>query len=147
MDDEDLSPFVEQVTTRTERYNQWGVHLSLDCAGCKNITDRQAIYDFTVELVKAIDMVAYGEPQIVHFAEHDPSKAGYTLVQLIETSAITAHFVDATGEAYIDIFSCKEFSEYVVFDIVNKYFEPKSITHNVLIRGVWSEVNEPSESK
>ena len=58
------------------------------------VTSRDRIAAFIEELVPAIGMKAYGEPQIVHFAEHNPEAAGYTLIQLIETSSITAHFVD-----------------------------------------------------
>ena len=54
-------------------------------------------------------MVASGEPNIKHFATHNEDAAGYSLVQLIETSSITGHFVDKNGDCYIDIFSCKAF--------------------------------------
>jgi hypothetical protein len=30
----------------------------------------------------------------------DPKQLGYSLVQLIETSAITGHFCDRSGDAY-----------------------------------------------
>ena len=71
----------------------WGYHLVLDCAELDNaaITSHDNIYNFTKQLVNDIDMVAYGEPQIVNFGSGN--KAGYTLVQLIETSNICAHFV------------------------------------------------------
>lgn len=49
-----------------------------------------------MKLVKDIDMVPYGGPQVVHFGSGN--KAGYTLVQLIETSNITAHFVEETND-------------------------------------------------
>src|SRR5882672_5337801 len=96
----------------------WGWHLSADFASCdkRKITDPEYIKEFTKTLVEAIHMVAYGEPQIVHFAEKDSEKAGFTLTQLIETSNICAHFVDMTGEAYLDVFSCMPFREDVVMD-------------------------------
>jgi len=107
----------------------WGYHLMLDCRGCDKglITSRQNIYEFVIELVKRIDMVAYGEPIIEHFATHDPDKAGYSLVQLIETSNITAHFVDKNGDGYIDVFSCKPYNEEDVIAVVNEYFAPVNI--------------------
>jgi S-adenosylmethionine/arginine decarboxylase-like enzyme len=105
----------------------WGYHLILDCyeGDKKAIADADTIYDFTKELVKAIDMVAYGEPQIVHFGTDD--KAGYTLIQLIETSNIAAHFCNDTGNFYMDIFSCKHFKPSVVEEIIAKYFAPQRI--------------------
>lgn len=104
----------------------WGYHASIDMAGCNKakVTDRDTILRFCEELVEAIDMKAYGEPQCEHFAEHDAGKAGYTLSQLIETSNICAHFVDATGEVYLDIFSCKEFDPDVAAEVAARYFEP-----------------------
>ena len=114
---------------------QWGWHLILDCAGCnENIKDGQAIVAFAKDIVPRIDMKAYGDPVAVHFATHDPSKGGYSLVQLIETSAITGHFVDATGEMYIDIFSCKEIPVDTAIEVVKQHFAPKSIKMHFLTR-------------
>jgi S-adenosylmethionine/arginine decarboxylase-like enzyme len=106
----------------------WGYHCSVDGAGCNKakITDGDYIAKFATALVEAIDMKAYGEPQVVHFAEHDPGKAGFTLTQLIETSNISAHFVDATGEIYLDVFSCKNFDPEIVADLVQEWFEPQA---------------------
>ena len=90
----------------------WGYHLLLDLAGCRLATVRSApeLRAFVVELVDAIDIVAYGEPLLAHFADHVPDAAGWSLVQLIETSSITGHFCDASGDAYLDVFSCKAFA-------------------------------------
>ena len=100
----------------------WGYHLILDCAFCDeySIRDRNVIYDFIKKLVPSIDMVAYGEPQIVNFGSGD--KAGFTLVQLIETSCITAHFVNEHGTMFLDVFSCKSFDSTIVIDLVKEYF-------------------------
>jgi len=112
----------------------WGYHLILDCAGCDHnaITDYGNIHAFTKKLVKDIDMIAYGEPQIVKFGSGD--KAGYTLVQLIETSNICAHFVDENDTAYIDVFSCKPYNINVVEYLVHQFFKPKSIRKNFITR-------------
>ncbi len=104
----------------------WGYHAMIDVHGCDKeaITNAATVRDFVKELVEAIDMTAYGEPIIVDFANHDPSKGGFTLVQLIETSNICAHFVATTGDAYFDVFSCKEFKVQDVIPVVAKYFKP-----------------------
>ena len=108
--------------------NMWGQHLILDLGGCnENIARKESLRAFVAELVDAIDMVAYGEPIIEHFATHSQAAAGYSLVQLIETSAISAHFSDHNRDVYLDIFSCKSFDENRVVQVVDKYFEPKSI--------------------
>lgn len=112
----------------------WGYHLMLDCAECdpEFIKSYDRIYEFTKELVKEIDMVAYGEPQIVNFGSGN--KAGYTLVQLIETSNICAHFVNETNTMYLDVFSCKSFNGDVVRLLVGKYFGAKRVRQNFLTR-------------
>ena len=72
-------------------------------------------------------MVAYGEPVLAHFATHLPEAAGYSLVQLIEASAVTGHFCDASGDAYLDIFSCKDFDSEVAKGVVEWHLRPESM--------------------
>jgi S-adenosylmethionine/arginine decarboxylase-like enzyme len=115
--------------------SQWGWHLILDCGGCNdNIKSKHLVAAFAKQIVADIDMKAFGEPIVEHFATHDPMKGGFSLVQLIETSAITAHFVDATGEMYLDIFSCKDIPIDTAIGVVKQYFEPKSIKMHFLTR-------------
>lgn len=88
----------------------WGYHLILDCANCNNnIKNKDKIIQFAKHIVKQIDMIAHGEPIVEYMLPGDP-KQGYSLVQLITTSNITAHFIEPDYTAYFDIFSCKEFS-------------------------------------
>ena len=112
----------------------WGYHLVLDCyEGDKDkITDGANISAFAKTLVKRIQMKAFGEPQVIHFGEDD--KQGYTLVQLIETSNITGHFCDDTGNFYLDVFSCKPYENAVVIETVKEYFNPKNITERYIER-------------
>ena len=77
-------------------------------------------------------MVAYGEPQIIHFGTGE--RAGYTLVQLIETSNICAHFAEHDNKAFIDVFSCKDFDPKIAEEIINNFFQPHNITTTVLER-------------
>ena len=112
----------------------WGYHLMLDCSGCNaNISDRIAIYTFIKDLVERIDMVAFGEPIIEHLLPGDP-KQGYSLMQLITTSNICAHFMDLDGTAYFDVFSCKEYDIETVKEIVAEYFEPTKMRANFITR-------------
>jgi len=114
----------------------WGYHLILDCKSgdLDKIKSGNNITNFVKALVPGIDMVAYGEPIVEHFATHIPEAAGYSLMQLIETSSITGHFVDKNGDCYIDIFSCKEFSIETAKLIVQEYFAPEQIRVTYLTR-------------
>ena len=112
----------------------WGKHLILDAAGCspKMIGSSTVIKNFTNDLVKRIDMKAYGEPQIVMFGTGN--KKGYTLIQLIETSNIAGHFVEENNTMYLDVFSCKDFDAEVVKKLVHEYFHAQSFSSRVLLR-------------
>jgi S-adenosylmethionine/arginine decarboxylase-like enzyme len=77
-------------------------------------------------------MVPFGEPQIVMFGSGN--KKGYTLVQLIETSNITAHFVEETDDLYLDVFSCKEFLEEDVVQMIDYHFKPMNYETTFLKR-------------
>lgn len=114
----------------------WGYHLVLDCKGCEiaKINDAEVLKAFVKTLVKEIDMKAYGEPLIQYFAEHCPQAAGYSLVQLIETSAISGHFSSLNGDAYLDIFSCKFFDVEKARGVVQKFLCPKNIRPLFLYR-------------
>lgn len=101
----------------------WGYHLILDCSGADHdlICNDDNITRFAKQLVTDIDMVPYGEPQVVRFGSGD--KQGYTLVQLIETSNICAHFVEENDTFYLDVFSCKPFDPNIVIATAQHYFK------------------------
>jgi S-adenosylmethionine decarboxylase len=107
----------------------WGKHLVLDLSSCDReaVRSADAIRAFSEDLVSSIGMVAYGEPVLAHFATHLPEAAGYSLVQLIETSAVTGHFCDASGDAYLDVFSCKDFDSEVAINVVERHLRPDSV--------------------
>jgi len=105
--------------------NYWGYHLTVDASNCnpEALRSKKIITDFVKTLVSDIDMVAYGAPRIVMFGEGN--KKGYTLIQLIETSNISAHFVEETNDIYFDIFSCKSFDPKIAIKVIDDYFQPK----------------------
>jgi S-adenosylmethionine/arginine decarboxylase-like enzyme len=112
----------------------WGYHLMLDCSGMNNnICNKQAIEDFTKELIQEIEMEAVGDPTI-YFLSPEPDNSGYSLMQMIQTSNITAHFVDQAMSGYIDVFSCRSFDINKAEAVVQKYFSPTSIRKNFLTR-------------
>ena len=115
-------------------YMAWGKHLVVNAGRCipSSIRCAKNIENFTHTLVKRIDMVAYGKPQIIMFGTGN--KKGYTLIQLIETSNICAHFVEETNDLYLDVFSCKEFDPEVVREVAGYYFKPSEYEATSLVR-------------
>jgi len=114
----------------------WGYHLILDCKECDRdkIKDANTIRAFVKTLVDEIDMKAFGEPIIEHFGSHNPIVAGYSLMQLIETSSITGHFAEGSGDAYLDIFSCKPYDIEIAKAVVKRYFKPQKVKTTYLTR-------------
>ena len=76
----------------TETQQVWGIASAIDIYNCNpdTIRDADAIRRFVVELCDLIEMRRFGETQVVHFGE-DERVAGYSMVQLIETSLISGH--------------------------------------------------------
>ena len=116
--------------------SHFGYHLMLDCHACDvpSIQSRDNVYDWIKKLVKDIDMEPIGEPHIEYTAAEFPDKAGFTAIQVIVTSSIVAHFIDSTGDVYIDVFSCKSFDNDIVIGTIKDAFQPKRIRTNFLTR-------------
>ena len=110
-----LSTIIEQ--------NIWGIASSIDIYDCDpgTIRSADAIRRFVVDLCELIEMKRFGETQVVHFGEDD-RVAGYSMVQLIETSLISAHFANLTNTTYLDVFSCKAYDPEIVRIFSQSYF-------------------------
>ena len=67
-------------------------------------------------------MKRFGETQVVHFGE-DEKVAGFSMVQLIETSLISAHFANLTNTVYLDVFSCKPYDIQIVERFAVDFFQ------------------------
>ena len=113
----------------------WGYHLAADCGACnEQVKSKEAIAEFLKALVKAIDMKAYGEPFLERFATDAPELGGISACQMIETSNICLHATDMTQDLYLDIFSCKPYSNEVALQVVKDFFNPQSIRITYLTR-------------
>jgi S-adenosylmethionine/arginine decarboxylase-like enzyme len=120
-----------RITLDGVRY--YGKHLILTARECSEaLLDIPTVTRFMRELVDRIDMVAFGQPVIARFG--GGIEVGISAVQLIETSAIVIHTNDQARDLYLDVFSCKTFSEAAVIDFVREYFSPEGIQHQVLLR-------------
>lgn len=114
----------------------WGYHLLINGknANKEKISDIEHVSNFVKLLIIDIDMVAYGPLWIDRFATHDPEKSGISFCQMIETSNITGHFAENTGDFYIDIFSCKPYNIEVAKDLCKKFFEPETMNSMMVHR-------------
>jgi len=113
--------------------NHYGKHVVLTAGACNAaLLEKEKIADFCRDMVEKIDMVAFGEPFVERFGEGD--EVGISAVQLIQTSAITIHTNDDARDMYLDVFSCKDFDAETVLAVVNEWFAPESLEHEVLLR-------------
>jgi len=111
----------------------WGRWCGLDLAGCdpSTITDTLLIARYIEELCRLLEFRRYGDPVIVRFGDR-PEIAGFSFTQLIETSLVSGHLVDASRCAFIDIFSCAPYSISLAEEFTRTYFGPtKVICHTV----------------
>lgn len=111
----------EQVTEVTGGLpaGAWGRELRLDMSGCDYgfLADADAVAEWARHLVDEIGMRPYGPPRIAAYGKG--VLFGNTVIQLIETSTVAA-FVPAVQahanhlcprlSAFVNIFSCREFS-------------------------------------
>lgn len=121
--------------TATDAKPVWGIASAIDIYDCnpQTIRDADAIRKFVVELCDLIEMRRFGETQVVHFGE-DERVAGYSMVQLIETSLISAHFANLTNTVYLDVFSCKAYDSETVRKFAQDYFGGNHSALNVTMR-------------
>jgi S-adenosylmethionine/arginine decarboxylase-like enzyme len=124
-----------QIMEEAARRNVWGIASSIDIYDCSpaKIRDADEIRRFVVELCDLIEMKRFGETQVVHFGE-DERVAGYSMVQLIETSLISAHFANQSNAAYLDVFSCKPYDPQVVGNFAREFFKGSHFSLNVTMR-------------
>jgi len=130
-----MSKTKEDIVHETARQTVWGIATSIDIYDCnpKTIRDAQKIKEFVVRLCDLIEMKRYGETQVVHFGEEE-RVAGYSMVQLIETSLISAHFANLTNTVYLDVFSCKPYDLNIVEEFSREFFGGKKCTVNMKYR-------------
>ena len=113
----------------------WGLSTAVDLEDCdpEGIRDAEMIQQFVVALCDLIQMKRYGECQVVHFGQGHV--AGYSMVQLIETSLISGHFANETNSAYLDVFSCKPYDLATVEEFARTFLGARTST--TIQRGAW----------
>jgi hypothetical protein len=92
----------------------WGIASSFDIYHCNPETIRNA-------------------DKIKQFGE-DERVAGFSMVQLIETSLISAHFANLTNATYLDVFSCKPYDPELVADFAKNFFGGSEIIIHANLR-------------
>ena len=113
----------------------WGIASSFDIYHCnpKTIRNADKIKQFVIELCDLIEMKRFQDTLVVNFGE-DERVAGFSMVQLIETSLISAHFANLTNATYLDVFSCKPYDPELVADFAKNFFGGSEIIIHANLR-------------
>ena len=120
---------------------RYGKELIIDLHNCDVSTfTRKSIKNFMIELCELIDM----RREDLHFWDDEgvPEKykqkenhtSGISAVQFILTSNITIHTLDKMSNAYVDIFSCKNFDANVTLKFTKNWFKGIVKQHKVFDR-------------
>jgi S-adenosylmethionine/arginine decarboxylase-like enzyme len=125
----------EEIKEHYEATNCWGLMASLDAKACNPelIRSADSIKEYVIQLCDLIQMKRFQDTIVVNFGE-DEKVAGYSMVQLIETSLISGHFANLTNAAYIDIFSCKIYDPYEAAEFTKNFFQASDIAINTCFR-------------
>lgn len=113
----------------------WGKLASIDLVGCNDkVSNPREIRRFSDEICKLINMKKYGPLRLKRFGVG--KLEGYSFMQFIETSSITAHFEEQQNpkKAFIDIFSCRDFNEKTASEFCKEFFGANKVKTTVLIR-------------
>ena len=95
--------------------------------------DLKSTRKWTRNLIKAIDMKILAGPYVKYCEVK--GNTGITAVTIIETSHITLHSWDELSPALVqlDVYSCKELDEKIVFDYLYK-FQPVKMSYRYFDR-------------
>jgi S-adenosylmethionine/arginine decarboxylase-like enzyme len=104
----------------------FGAELQLNLGGCDPdlIRDPDSVRRWLIEVVDHIGMKRRGEPQVVQFGEG--VLYGTTGFQLITTSNVVFHGVDAGRGAFINIFSCAPFDVSAAVEFCVDFFKARA---------------------
>jgi S-adenosylmethionine/arginine decarboxylase-like enzyme len=127
---------LEETHTKIEHPTEyWGVSTCIDLYDCDLalMQNADAIRKFVILLCDRIKMRRYGETQVVFFGD-EPRVQGFSMIQLIETSLISAHFADESQTIYLDVFSCALYDSEDAARFAADYFKAKKHRFQIIHR-------------
>ncbi len=114
----------------------WGLDLAINLQNCDLgvIQSEEHLTIYLVEICDLMKMNRVGDPQFTYLSP-TIALAGYTVVQLIETSSIIIHLCDQPQSAYFNLFSCREFNPVIVTKNTMQFFKTEECVSTALYRG------------
>src|SRR5690348_10653285 len=107
-----------------QQAHAWGLSTCIDIFDCDPgiVRNRELIEMFTRDLCDRLGVQRFGDRLIVRFGE-GPAVYGHSLVQLFETSLVSAPFVEGSSAVYLDIFSCRWYDADVAVEFARARFK------------------------
>ena len=124
--------------TQKQDARVFGYELLLDCYNCKSGTsdDLEHCYSYLDKMVPFIGMHEQEPPSIFRTPRREfPDKAGRSGWVPLADSSIVIHTITKHNFVSIDVYSCKEFDPKKVVQFTKKYFAPKRIEKQFVLRG------------
>ena len=114
-----------------------GNSISFDCLGCskESLKSEKKVKDFLIKISNEIQMKRLCEPVVISYKHEIKEESGVTGFVIISDSHISIHTYPEKSQAFIDVFSCKEFDVNKAKKVVQEFFSQKKIEKNIYFRG------------
>ena len=136
-------PALDQNLTRSsyvtkEEYElskAWGLSTAIDLHDCDPdlLKNAEAIKEYATKVCELIDAKPWGPCHVQHFGVN-PDVAGYSMMQLVETSLVSGHFANKTNRIFLDIFSCRYYDAIKAAEFSKQFFKAKDATIKCTMR-------------
>lgn len=113
----------------------WGLATAIDLHECDPdlLKNAEAIKEYAIKVCAVIDAKPWGPCHVQHFGVN-PDVAGYSMMQLVETSLVSGHFANKTNRIFLDIFSCKYYDAIKAVEFAKEFFKAKDATFKCVMR-------------
>jgi S-adenosylmethionine decarboxylase len=114
-----------------------GKHVVLDCFGCKGskLWEKDRVKKLLESLVKTMNSKKIFGPVVFKYEHSERDKSGVTGFVVVADSHASVHTWPLKDFAFVDAFSCAEFDENKVRELVKKSLGAKRIAKRVVNRG------------
>ena len=133
---EDLLTVYDYVTKEEYEVSKaWGLSTAIDLHDCDPdlLKNADVIREYTARVCALIDAKPWGPCHIQHFGIN-PDVAGYSMMQLVETSLVSGHFANKTNRIFLDIFSCKYYDAAKAVKFSKEFFRAKDANFKCMLR-------------
>ncbi|BCX15291.1 MAG: hypothetical protein KatS3mg097_183 [Candidatus Parcubacteria bacterium] len=116
---------------------QFGKHLTVDAYGvdAESLFSFDKVFEFLDFLPSKINMKKLTIPYVVKVNHRLKKESGVSGFVMIYTSHISCHTWPFKNYLSIDVYSCKDFNEKNVINLIKKFWLPQTIKTQLIYRG------------